>query len=204
MSSSKARTLQVIYHSRTGLAAQMSAAIASGARGATLISSGESRSSIPLHVQRLRCERVSSQMLCAAAGFVFCAPENLASLSGEMKSFFDRTYYDMMPDEDEVHQDVVLQQLEGEPLLARKPYGAAIAAGSDGSTAARQIARIAQGWRLSKVMPEDAVIIRNQLAQTKRNILLSPKPLLTTADRVACEDLGALVASRILLTEEVD
>ena len=31
--------------------------------------------------------------LLASGGFLFCAPENLASLSGEMKEFFDRCYY---------------------------------------------------------------------------------------------------------------
>ncbi|KOF52265.1 flavodoxin, partial [Achromobacter sp. DMS1] len=32
----------------------------------------------------------------ASDGYLFCAPENLASLSGEMKEFFDRCYYPVL------------------------------------------------------------------------------------------------------------
>ena len=46
-----------------------------------------------------------------------------------MKDFFDRTYY------------AVLDGING------RPYAALICAGSDGQNAARQIERIATGWR---------------------------------------------------------
>ena len=53
--------------------------------------------------------------LLASGGFLFCAPENLASLSGEMKEFFDRCYYG------------ALDRIQG------LPYACAISAGSDGA-----------------------------------------------------------------------
>ena len=62
--------------------------------------------------------------LLASGGFLFCAPENLASLSGEMKEFFDRCYYG------------ALDRIQG------LPYACAISAGSDGAGAARQTERI--------------------------------------------------------------
>ncbi|CAJ1450139.1 unnamed protein product, partial [Effrenium voratum] len=77
--------------------------------------------------------------LLSAQGFLFCAPENLATMSGEMKEFFDRTYY------------AALGRLNG------RPYALAVAAGSDGQGAAGQMARICQGWRL-KAMAEPLVL----------------------------------------------
>lgn len=71
--------------------------------------------------------------LLNAAGYMFCCPENLASMSGEMKEMFDRCYYP------------VLGQIEG------RPYASIIAAGSDGEGAQRQLDRIATGWRLKRV-----------------------------------------------------
>jgi multimeric flavodoxin WrbA len=69
----------------------------------------------------------------SADAYVFAAPENLASMSGLMKDFFDRNYY------------AALDRING------RPYAALICAGSDGSNAARQIERIATGWRLKAV-----------------------------------------------------
>ena len=35
-----------------------------------------------------------------------------------------------------------------DPILAGRPYGLAVAGGSDGTMAAQQMSRIATGWRL--------------------------------------------------------
>jgi multimeric flavodoxin WrbA len=68
-----------------------------------------------------------------ADGYVFATPENLAAISGLMKDFFDRCYYP------------ALDRISG------RPYAALVCAGSDGQNAARQIERIATGWRLRRV-----------------------------------------------------
>src|SRR5476651_2527626 len=73
--------------------------------------------------------------LLAADGYLFACPENLAAMAGLMKDFFDRCYYP------------ALERLNG------RPYAALICAGSDGSNAARQIERIATGWRLKQIAP---------------------------------------------------
>ena len=112
----------------------------------------------------------------AADGYLFACPENLASMAGVMKDFFDRCYYP------------VLDRLSG------RPYAAMICAGSDGEGAARQIARIATGWRLRAVA--DPLIICTH-AQTPEAIL-APK-VIPPADLARCEELGSALAAGLAM-----
>jgi multimeric flavodoxin WrbA len=109
--------------------------------------------------------------LLAADGYLFATPENLAAICGMMKDFFDRSYYP------------VLEKLNG------RPYATLICAGSDGETAARQIARIATGWRLKMI--SEPIIIRTN-AQTEEAIL-APKSI-SPQDLARCHTLGASLA----------
>ncbi len=109
-----------------------------------------------------------------ADAYLFAAPENLASLSGGMKDFFDRTYY------------AGLDRVNG------RPYAAMICAGSDGSGAARQLARIVAGWRLRQVA-EPLIVLTH--AQTPEAIL-SPKRL-SDADLERCRERGAALAAGV-------
>jgi hypothetical protein len=88
-----------------------------------------------------------------------------------MKEFFDRTYYD------------VLERING------RPYATLICAGSDGENAARQVARIATGWRLRPVA--DPLIVCTH-AQTPEAIL-APK-VIGAADLDRCRDAGMALA----------
>jgi multimeric flavodoxin WrbA len=112
----------------------------------------------------------------SADAYVFAAPENLASMSGLMKDFFDRNYY------------AALDRING------RPYAALICAGSDGSNAARQIARIATGWRLKAIA--DPLIVCTH-AQTPEEIL-RPKQI-TPEDLRRCQELGAAMAEGLSL-----
>ncbi|GAA4037378.1 flavodoxin family protein [Parerythrobacter jejuensis] len=103
----------------------------------------------------LRADQVEPDHILAASGYVFVCPENLATMSGLMKEMFDRCYYP------------VLGRIEG------RPFATAIAAGSDGEGAQRQIDRIAKGWRLRRVA--DPIIVPT-FAQTPEEIL-APKAL---------------------------
>jgi multimeric flavodoxin WrbA len=114
--------------------------------------------------------------LLAADGYFFVCPENLASMSGIMKDFFDRCYYP------------VLGKIEG------RPYAAMICAGSDGEGAARQVARIALGWRLKLIA--DPLIICT-LAQTPEAIL-APK-IIAEINLAKCRDLGATLAAGLAM-----
>ncbi len=111
-----------------------------------------------------------------ADGYLFACPENLASMSGEMKAFFDRCYYP------------VLGQIEG------RPYAMMICAGSEGEGAARQIARIATGWRLKPVADP---LIACTHAQTPKEIL-APKTV-GESDAARCRELGRLIAAGLAL-----
>lgn len=114
----------------------------------------------------MRAEDITPEHLLAAQGYLFVCPENLATMSGMMKEMFDRCYY------------AVLGQLEG------RPFATAIAAGSDGGGAQRQIDRIAQGWRLKRVA-EPMIVCTH--AQTPEAILSAK-----TLEYVVLSDAGAL------------
>lgn len=128
-----------------------------------------------LRLSVLEASEAQPQHLLQAQGFLFCAPENLGTVSGAMKEFFDRSYYP------------ALDQLNG------RPYGLMIAAGSDGSGAVRQIERICTGWRLSAIAP--ALIIHTD-AQTPEAIL-APKTI-SEDDRQACYTMGGTLAALVL------
>lgn len=127
-------------------------------------------------VALMRASDTQAEHLIQANGYLFCAPENLAALSGEMKEFFDRCYYP------------VLGNLEG------RPYAQMICAGSDGENAVRQLARIAAGWRLNEVQP---AIIVNTNAQTEEAIL-APKTI-PEVDLARCRDLGQALAAGLAM-----
>ena len=114
--------------------------------------------------------------LLAARGYLFAAPENLAALSGPMKDFFDRCYYP------------VLGRIEG------RAYAQMVCAGSDGENAVRQIARIAQGWRLRAVQEPLIVCTRAQTPEA----ILAPKTI-SPEDLARCRDLGAALAAGLAM-----
>ncbi len=114
--------------------------------------------------------------LLAAQGYIFATPENLAAISGIIKDFFDRCYYP------------ALEKLNG------RPYATLICAGSDGENAARQIARIATGWRLKTIA--EPIIIRTN-AQTPETIL-APKTI-SPPDLARCHALGASLAAGLAI-----
>jgi len=157
--------LLIVYHSMTGGARQMAEAAARGA-------AREAQVTVCLK----QANSVGADEVLAAAGYLFVSPENLAALSGQMKDFFDRVYYP------------VLDRLNG------RPYAAMICAGSDGRNAARQIERIATGWRLK---PIAATLIVCTHADTPERILM---PKLIGSDELArCDELGATLAAGLAL-----
>lgn len=123
-----------------------------------------------------RADETHPDDLLEADGYLFVAPENLAALSGAMKEFFDRCYYP------------VLGELEG------RPYAQMICAGSDGENAARQLARIATGWRLKEVQPPLIICTH---AQTKEEILADKT--IGAADLDRCREVGAALAAGLCM-----
>ena len=159
------KRLLIVWHSRTGAARAMAEAAARGAAGEAGVAP-----------RLLAADAAGPEDLLAADGYLFVGPENLAALSGEMKAFLDRCYYP------------VLERLNG------RPYAHMIAAGSDGAGAARQLARIATGWRL-KPIAEPLIVITH--AQTPEAILAAKS--LDAAALAPCEELGATLAAGLAM-----
>jgi len=155
------RTLLIVFHSITGGTSQMAGAAATGA----------SRESA-VRTRLLHASDARPDDLVAADAYLFATPETLASISGLMKDFFERAYYP------------ALGRIEG------RPYAAMICAGSDGQNAARQIARIATGWRLRAVADPLIVCTRAQTPEA----ILAPKTILPD-DLARCADLGETLAA---------
>jgi multimeric flavodoxin WrbA len=159
------KKLLIVYQSLTGGTAQMARAAAAGAATAPGVA-----------VELLTAAQATPERVLAADGYIFACPENLAAMAGLMKDFFDRCYYP------------ALERLNG------RPYATLICAGSDGSNAARQIERIATGWRLREIAP--ALIVCTH-AQTPERIL-APKQIGAT-DLERCRELGATLATGLEL-----
>ena len=159
------KTLLIVYHSLTGGTLQMAHSAAAGARSAQ-----------GLQVSLRRAAEAQAEDVLEADGYIFASPENLAAMTGMMKDFFDRTYY------------AALDRIEG------RAYATLICAGSDGSNAARQIERIATGWRLRCIAPPLIICVHAQTAEE----ILRPK-VIDQAALARCEELGATLASGLAL-----
>ena len=161
---SHGRTLLIVYHTLTGGSEQMARAAERGA--------AEHEVSVYL----IKARDAKADDVLQADGYIFVTPENLASMAGMMKDFFDRTYY---------------------PALDRiigRPYATLICAGSDGTNAVRQIDRICTGWRLR---PAAEPLIVCTHAQTPERIL-APKTI-GAEDLEKCAELGAALAAGLEL-----
>ncbi len=155
------KRLLIVYHSMTGAAQQLAAAAHTAA-------SDESGCTAQLMV----AAAAGVDDVVVADAYLFVTPENLATMAGRMKDFFDRVYYG------------VLDKING------RPYATIIAAGTDGEGAARQIQRIATGLRLKEIAPP--LVVRNG-AQTPEQIL-APK-IVNEESLVQARELGAALAA---------
>lgn len=168
------KTLLIVYHSLTGGARQMAQAAERGALTQTAQRDAEAEKNVC--VRLLKANEANGDDVLNADGYLFVTPENLASMSGMMKDFFDRTYY------------AALDRIEA------RPYATLVCAGSDGENAVRQIARICTGWRL-KAVAEPIIICTH--AQTPEAILA--QKVIAEEELARCEQVGAALAAGLAL-----
>jgi len=157
----------VVWHSFTGATAAMVDAVLDGARA----SAGDA-----VQVMALRAADAGAEDVLGADAVVFATPETLASMSGALKDFFDRSYY---------------------PLLGRcegKPYALLVCAGSDGQPTIAQLRRVALGLRLKEVA--EPVLVCTQ-AQTAEAIVA--EKTLPESQLARGRELGALLAAGLEL-----
>ncbi|NLJ63151.1 MAG: flavodoxin family protein [Alcaligenaceae bacterium] len=164
--------LLIVWHSRTTASQQLAFSAHQGAKKAL----EQLQSHTRIGVNCIPAEQATTSQLLATDAFLFCAPENLASLSGEMKAFFDRHYY------------ALLNQING------RPYGMIISAGTDGQGAAKQVQRICTGWRLQLVQAPLIVLTGADTAES----IWAPKQL-TPEQLHQAEELGGVLAAHLSL-----
>ena len=155
------RQLAIIWHSMTGGSQALAQAALEGARRADGID-----------VAMFHAAEADPEQMHAADGYLFFFPENLAAISGGMKSFFDRNYYPCLG------------------ALNGRPYAMMVCAGSDGRNAVAQAERIATGWRLRQIAP--SVIVCTH-AQTPEAILAQKH--IESVDLSAAFSLGEQIAT---------
>ena len=127
-------TLLIVYHSKSGKTEQMANAVVSGAKD-------EEVANVEVIVKQAL--EANSDDLLNANGLILGTPENFGYMSGGMKDFLDRTFY----------------EVEGKinPL----PCGIFISAGNDGTGALTAIRRIAIGYPFVEV--QEPVIVKGDL-----------------------------------------
>ena len=155
------KQLLIVFHSMTGAAEHLAGAAAAGARDES-----------DVETRLVTAAQAGVDDMLIADAYLFATPENLASVAGLMKDFFDRVYYP------------VLDRING------RPYAVIIAAGTDGTGAARQVQRIATGLRLREIAPP--LVVRNG-ADTPAAIL-APK-VVSAPDLARARELGAGLAA---------
>lgn len=130
--------LLIVFHSKTGNTKRLIDAVLAGAQDPELD---------PVEVRCLRAADATDADLLWAHGLVLGTPENFGYMSGALKDFLDRTYYEV------------------ENKLLPLPYTLVISAGNDGTGAVRAIERIANGYPLVRV--QEPIIARGEITKTE-------------------------------------
>ncbi len=125
--------LLVVYHSKTGKNGEMAAAVKRGIE----------HPDIDVELRFLRASEAGPDDLLWADGVMFGTPENFGYMSGALKDFFDRTFYE------------VEGQVDG------KPYCMFVGAGNDGTGALTAIRRICNGYNFREI--QDPVLVVGDL-----------------------------------------
>lgn len=126
--------LLIVYHTKTGNTGRLAEAVHRGARSAE---------DADVTVRFLTARQAGPKDLLWADGLLLGTPENLGYMSGAMKDFLDRTFY----------------EVEGK--LQPLPCAIFISAGNDGSGALSAIQRIMKGYPFEEV--QEALVARGPI-----------------------------------------
>ena len=152
------RRLLIVYHTQFGATAQLARAAFDGARSVEDIDT----------VLKLAADAKVADLEDASA-LIVATSENFGGMAGMVKDFFERTFY----------------PCEGK--LEGRPYALIVCAGTDGTGAARDVDRVATGWRLRKVHPE--LIYKSGLTAQR---VVVPDDVLAQ-----CREIGATLAAGV-------
>jgi multimeric flavodoxin WrbA len=118
--------LLVVYHSRSGGTQAMTDAVVAGATDEAITG---------VHVAVQRAFDTTPDDVRACNGIILGTPSNFGYMSGALKDFFDRVYYEV---------------IEDTPGL---PYALYVKASTDGDGAVRSVERIVAGLRWKAIAP---------------------------------------------------
>ncbi len=130
------KNLLIVYHSKGGKNLEMANAVRKGATNSEIEG---------VEVRFLRAYDAVDKDLLWADGIIFGTPENFGYMSGALKDFFDRTFY----------------EVEGQ--VDAKPYCIFIGAGNDGQGALSSITRICKGYKFKEI--QEPLIIVGELTE---------------------------------------
>ena len=116
------KNLLIVYHSQSGSTAKIADTIRSGCLKEK-----------DINIRYLEAFKADLNDLLWADGVIFGTPENFGYMSGALKDFFDRTFY------------------QAEPYKINLPYGMFVSSGNDGTGAVREVDRIVKGYPLRKI-----------------------------------------------------
>ncbi len=165
------RRLLIIWWSMTGGSRALAEAAARGARKTLTEGDLAGTGGKAVEILVMRADQADASMVLDADALLFVTPENLGSMAGMMKDFFDRCWY------------AVVERING------RAWTAIVCAGTDGSATLRQLERFATGWRLRKVIEPLTVVTGAQTPEAIRaHKTIDPVRI------AAAEALGATLA----------
>ena len=130
--------LLIVYHTQSGTTSRMADAVIAGA-------TSDDVDGVNVRVKSA-LDADSADLLWSDA-FILGTPENFGYMSGALKYFFDRVYYDC------------------ENKLDGKPYALFIRAGNDGSGAISSIRRILTGLAVREV--QNPILIAGEFDESR-------------------------------------
>jgi multimeric flavodoxin WrbA len=122
--------LLIVYHSQSGTTTQMADAVIRGARSPGI-------ANVDVRI-RTALDAMAEDLLWSD-GFILGTPENFGYMSGAMKYFLDRSFYECV------------DRIDG------RPYALFVRAGNDGTGAIGSLRRILKGLAVREV--QDPVLI---------------------------------------------
>jgi multimeric flavodoxin WrbA len=135
---SESKHLLIVHHSQSGTTSQMADAVIKGARSPD-IANVEVRT-------RTALEATAEDLLWCDA-FILGTPENFGYMSGAMKYFLDRSFYDCV------------DRIDG------RPYALFVRAGNDGTGAISSLRRILKGLSVREV--QEPVLISGDFDKSR-------------------------------------
>jgi multimeric flavodoxin WrbA len=130
--------LLIVFHSQSGSTTRMAEAVVRGAESAAV-------NGVDVRVKSAL--DANSEDLLWADAFILGTPENFGYMSGAMKYFLDRVYYDC------------------EGKMAGKSFALFIRAGNDGSGAIQSLHRILTGLAVKEV--QEPVLIAGEFDESR-------------------------------------